>query len=139
MVIVQRIAGLSHIGFRELVPLGTGDLGEGFIFIGGAGDQCHIVNRRVMVLLPEAVHVVEMRARAAELLRALIHHLDEIFDAAADMLGNTVADLVRGHQHDRVQAVLHRQLLTGSDLDITRALSLDQLDSVPGECHLLLE
>ena len=63
-----------------------------------------------------------MRAGAAELLRARVHALHERRDAAADILRDDVARLVRRGDHGTVEKVLKRHGLADLDVGIARAL-----------------
>ena len=64
----------------------------------------------------------KVRAGAAELLRARIHTLHERRDAAADILRDDVARLVRRGDHGAVEKVLKRHGLADLDVGIARAI-----------------
>ena len=79
-------------------------------------DAVEVMRRGIVIVLRQAVGVGKVRAGAAELLRARVHALHERRDAAADILRDDVARLVRRGDHGTVEKVLKRNGL--ADLDV---------------------
>ena len=74
-----------------------------------------------------------MRAGAAGLGRAVVHHVHELLPAAADMTREHIRRLVRGGEHERVQQVTHGHLLTEQNAGV-RAVRRDvfEIDCLGG-------
>ena len=82
-------------------------------------DQPEIRRRRVVVVVRHAVRVHEVRPRAAELGRAVVHALHKGVDAAGQMRADHVARLVRRGDHRAVEVLLKGHRL--ARLDARRA------------------
>ena len=78
-----------------------------------------------MAVVVQAVGIHEVRVRAAERVRALVHHLHKVLDRPADVRGDGIGRLVAGFHHHAVQQILQPQLL--ADLQIRRAAPGDEI------------
>ena len=58
----------------------------------------------------KAMDVYKMGVGTTQFLHPGIHHLHIFFNAACDMLCNSIGNLIGGSQHDPIQALLHGQL-----------------------------
>ena len=100
-------------------------------------DAVDVLRRAVMILVRQAVRVGEMRTRAAELLRLVVHARDERRPVAAGgSLRQHVARLVhRGDQRAR-ERVHDRDLLAGAEFEAAPALQVVE-DALLDDDHVV--
>ena len=106
--------------------LGFDDLGEVGPLQGFSGDEAKIVGRNLVVLIVEAVWVVEMGVLATELFGSAIHSLGELRHTAVHLLGNGITAVVGAAKHEGVRHAadpdalpglkVHARLLDGEDV-----------------------
>ena len=119
---VRERAFVGQVRGRDGVLDRIADRGEELVAERFLRDAVEVVRRGVMIVVRQAVGIDEVRAGAAELLRARVHALHERRDAAADVLRDDVARLVGRGDHGAVEKVLERHGLTDLDVGIARAL-----------------
>ena len=121
---------------RNGVACRPGNNPERLILVCRFGNQCHIVRCRVMVLIEQTVRIGKMCVGAAELRRLFVHHIHKMLHGTADMLRHRIRTLICRVQHNRIQALLHRHLLSVIAVD-SGALGI--VDRIIGKCDDLIQ
>ena len=103
-----------HAGLRQVPGGGAGDAHEVGALLGLGEDEGHVVRRGVVVVVVKAAGVDEVRARAAKLRRAGVHHVDEGLVVTGNVAGQDVGALVARRQEQAGEEVLYREGLPGA-------------------------
>ena len=103
--------------FRGSHGVGGGgdDLAERLVAHGLLGDEGEVVGGGIVRVVVIAVGVGKVRARAADLGGAVVHHGDKFGHAAAHEVGDGVGAVVARMQHRAVEQILKRHALAGVD------------------------
>ena len=88
-----------------------------------------------MILIGKTVGIDKMRIHTSQFLRTLVHDITEILPGRPrDMFRHRKRDLVRRTDQNRIQTLLHGQLLSRFDSDMV-ASGVDIMYRIIGEIH----
>ena len=130
-MIVKCMSCLTFVRLRNVITLCSGNFCKSRIFVSSSGDQCHIMSRCIMILLPQSVCIGKMSTGTSKFFCPVVHHFYIVVCTARNMLRYTVACLVGGHKQNGIQAFFHGDLFALFQLDIrSSALQLQCLGRV---------
>ena len=103
------------VGWRDLIAPGPDHLANGLVLIGFSGNQGQVIGAGIVLIIVQAAGIDKMRIDAAQLLRPVVHGLNECIvispHISAHMLRDRVGALIGGGEQHPVESLLHAHLL----------------------------